>query len=313
MQVVGIGELLWDLLPHGPQLGGAPCNVLVNLVRLGHRATYITAVGGDQPGREALVQLDALGVDASFIATLDGQTTGTASVDLDAEGVPVFGIVRPAAYDALELSPADVARIVQSDPDALVFGTLAQQTAGMRASTRLLASACAGAIRFYDVNLRDGGWDEGLVLKLAELASVIKLNEQEALTIGSIVGVPLSDTEALCGGLATRLGLRGVAITAGGSGASLLLDGIFARARAPEVSVVDTIGSGDAFSAALIDGLARGASAAAVVRRANALGGLIASRPGATPRWTLTELAALEAQIAVGSAPTTAIARRRLA
>ena len=148
------------------------------------------AVGNDKLGREALVQLDALGVDSSFIATLDGQTTGTACVDLDADGVPAFGIVRPAAYDALELSPADAARIVRSDPGALVFGTLAQQTAGMRASTRLVASACAGAIRFYDVNLREGGWDEGLVLELAELASVIKLNEQEALTIGSFVGVP---------------------------------------------------------------------------------------------------------------------------
>ena len=183
----------------------------------------------------------------------------------------------------------------------------------MRASTRLIASACVGAIRLYDVNLREGGWDERLVLELAELSSVIKLNEQEALTIGSFVGVPVSDTEALCGGLASRLGLRGVAITAGGSGASLLLDSIFARARAPEVSVVDTIGSGDAFAAALIDGIARGASAAAVVRRANALGGLIASRPGATPLWTRTELAALEAQIAVACDPMTAIARCRLA
>jgi fructokinase len=296
MQVVGIGELLWDLLPDGPRLGGAPCNVLVNLVRLGHQATYITAVGNDKRGRDALVQLNALGVDSSFVATLDGQTTGTACVDLDADGVPAFEIVRPAAYDALELSAADVARIVRSDPGALVFGTLAQQTAGVRASTRLVASACAGAMPFYDVNLREGGWDERLVLELAELASVIKLNEQEALTIGSFMGVPVSDTEALCGGLATRLGLRGVAITAGESGASLLLDGIFARAPAPDISVVDTIGAGDAFSAALIDGILRNASAEAVVRRANALGGLIASQPGATPLWTLTELAALEAQ-----------------
>jgi fructokinase len=296
MQVVGIGELLWDVLPDGSRLGGAPCNVLVNLVRLGHSATYITAVGADEPGRDALVQLDALGVDSSFIATLDGQTTGTAHVDLDADGVPAFSIVRPAAYDAIELSPADVARIVRSGPGALVFGTLAQQTAGVRASTRLVVSACAGALRLYDVNLREGCWDEALVRELAELASVIKLNEQEALTIGSLVGVPVSNTEALCGGLATRLGLRGVAITAGESGASLLLDGIFARAPAPDISVVDTIGAGDAFSAALIDGIARGASAEAVVRRANALGGLIASRPGATPFWTLTELAALEAQ-----------------
>src|SRR5438093_7907718 len=145
MQVVGIGELLWDLLPDGPRLGGAPCNVLVNLVRLGHRATYITAVGSDKLGREALVQLDALGVDSSFIATLDGQTTGTACVDLDADGVPAFGIVRPAAYDALELSPADVARIVRSDPGARVVGPLAKHMVWLRASAWRVASCWSGS------------------------------------------------------------------------------------------------------------------------------------------------------------------------
>jgi fructokinase len=299
IQVVGIGELLWDLLPDGPRLGGAPCNVIVNLVRLGHAASYITAVGDDELGRAALLQLAAVGVDASFIVTLAGHATGTARVELDDDGVPGFTIARPAAYDAIELSPADVDSIVRSHPRALVFGTLAQQAAAVRHSTLRLAAACADAIRLYDVNLREGGWDEALVRELAELASVIKLNEQEARTIGSLFGVPASDTEALCAGLATRLGLRGVAITAGKSGASLLLDGIFARAAAPDVHVVDTIGSGDAFSAALIDGIARGASAEAAVRRANALGGLIAARPGATPRWTLAELGALEARMAV--------------
>jgi fructokinase len=295
MHAVGIGELLWDLLPDGPRLGGAPCNVLINLVRLGHRATYVTGVGRDDLGRAALRQLIAHGVETSLVAIVDDRPTGTARVNLDADGVPVFSIVRPAAYDALELLSADLAAIAGSEAGALIYGTLAQQTPAVRRSTRLVARAIKGGIRFYDVNLREGCWDADLVRELASLATVIKLNQEEANIVGPLLGAPLSDTEAFCRGLATRLGLRGVAVTAGASGASLFLDGLFVRAPAPDVDVVDTIGSGDAFSAALIDGIAAGANAETVLRRATALGALVASRAGATPSWTLGELAALVA------------------
>jgi fructokinase len=134
MHAVGIGELLWDLLPDGPRLGGAPCNVLINLVRLGHRATYVTGVGRDDLGRAALRQLIALGVETSLVAIVDDRPTGTARVDLDADGVPVFSIVRPAAYDALELLSADLAAIAGSEAGALIYGTLAQQTPAVRRS-----------------------------------------------------------------------------------------------------------------------------------------------------------------------------------
>jgi fructokinase len=296
MHAVGIGELLWDLLPGGPRLGGAPLNVLINLRRLGHRVTYITGVGRDELGEAALRHLVSLGVDTAFVTVSEDYPTGTARVELDTDGVPTFTIARPAAYDAVHLSPAELTRIAEDRPRALVYGTLAQQMDRVRTSLRDLSSMVSGEIRLYDVNLRQDVWDAGLVRELAQMASVIKLNQQEAEVIGAMFDVESTDMELLCRGLAARLGLDGVAVTAGADGASVLLGEVFAHAPAPRVEVHDTVGSGDAFSAAFIDGIASGARVAGIVRRATALGALVASRPGATPAWTLDELAALEQQ-----------------
>src|ERR1700730_17972720 len=128
MHAFGIGEVLWDLLPDGSRLGGAPLNVLINLKRLGHQVTYVTGVGRDALGEAAMRHMAALGVDTSFVEVSADQPTGTAGVELDADGVPTFTIARPAAYDAVHLSSADLSRIAESRPRALIYGTLAQQT-----------------------------------------------------------------------------------------------------------------------------------------------------------------------------------------
>src|SRR6266852_6363367 len=126
MHALGIGEVLWDVLPDGPRLGGAPLNVLVNLTRLGHQVTYVTGLGRDALGDAALRRLVALGVDTSFVEISEDRPTGTAGVELDADGVPTFSIARPAAFDSVHLSTAELTRIAKTHPRALVYGTLAQ-------------------------------------------------------------------------------------------------------------------------------------------------------------------------------------------
>jgi fructokinase len=291
---VGIGEILWDLLPDAPRLGGAPCNVMVNLARLGHRAAYVTAVGADDLGRAARRELEALGLDTSLVATTT-RPTGRAEVVLNADGIPHFSIVPDGAYEAVDLSDADVAAIVDTRPRALVYGTLAQCSDTLRRSTGKLAAALPDALRLYDINLRDGLWDRDLVVELAGLATVVKVNEDEAATIAPFFDTPWPGTEAFCRALAGRLRLRGVSVTAGGEGAGLLLDGVFVESTAPLVTVVDTIGSGDAFCAALVDGILAGAAADNILRRSISLGALVATRPGGTPEWDTAELAAVEA------------------
>jgi fructokinase len=292
-RVIGIGEILWDELPGGRAIGGAPFNVVANLARLGHETGYVTAVGRDPLGTGAVAEIRRRGVDASMVQVLDGSPTGVARVSLGSSGSAEFEIVRPAAYQEFRLDDA-VQQIAGQRPDALVFGTLAQIPGHIRAGTRQLAARLPGAVRLYDVNLRDGWWSGDLVAELAGLASVIKLTDSEAQRLEPALGVPWSSAEAYCGALADRFGLRGAAVSAGAQGASLWLDGAFACGPPPAVSVTDTVGAGDAFAAGLLDAIIRGQPAAAALRRANALGALVVSRAGALPEWTPAELAALE-------------------
>jgi fructokinase len=293
-RVIGIGEILWDELPGGRAIGGAPFNVVANLARLGHETFYVTAVGRDRLGTGAVAEIRARGVDASLVQVIDGTPTGIARVTLSAAGNPEFEIVRPAAYQELRLDDPAVRKIAGQRPGAVVFGTLAQIPEHVRAGTRRLASDLPGAIRLYDVNLRDGWWSSGVVAELAALATVIKLTDEEAQRLAPALGVSWAGPEVFCRGLAGRLGLRGVAVSAGADGASVWLDGEFATGQPPAVTVADAVGAGDAFAAGLLDAISRGMPAAAALRRANALGALVVSRAGALPEWTRAELTALE-------------------
>lgn len=292
--VIGIGEILWDELPGGRAIGGAPFNVVANLARLGHETAYVTAVGRDPLGTGALAEIRGRGVDASLVQLVDGTPTGVARVSLGTSGAAEFEIVRPAAYQELRLDDAAVRQIAARRPGALVFGTLAQIPRHIRDGTRRLAAELPGAVRLYDVNLRDGWWSPELVAELAALATVIKLTDDEARQLEPALGVPWAGAEAFCEALAARFGLRGVAVSAGAGTASAWLDGKFASAPPPDVTVADTVGAGDAFAAGLVDAVSRGLPAAAALRRANALGALVVSRRGALPEWTPAELTALE-------------------
>jgi fructokinase len=292
--VIGIGEILWDELPGGRAIGGAPFNVVANLARLGHESAYVTAVGRDTLGTGAVAEIRARGVDASLVQVLDTAPTGIARVSLGTSGNAEFEIVRPAAYQELRLDDAAVRQIAARRPGALVFGTLAQIPGQIRAGTQRLAAELDDAVRLYDVNLRDGWWSPGLVAELAALATVIKLTEEEARQLAPALGVSWAGAETFCKDLAARLGLRGVAVSAGADGASVWLDGGFASGPPPAVTVADTVGAGDAFAAGLLDAIGQSMPADAALRRANALGALVVSRAGALPGWSGAELAALE-------------------
>lgn len=293
-RVIGIGEIIWDELPGGRAIGGAPFNLVANLARLGHETGYVTAVGRDEPGTSAVAEIRARGVDASLVQVAVGTPTGLARVELDSSGSPHFEIVRPAAYQELRLDDAAVREIAARRPAALVFGTLAQLPAQIRAGTRRLAAELGDAVRLYDVNLRDGWWSPDVVAELVTLATVVKVTDAEAQQLSPALGVPWTGAEEFSRAVAGKFGLRGVAVSAGADGASVLLDGEFASGPPPAVTVADAVGAGDAFAAGLLDAVSHDLTAAAALRRANALGALVVSHPGALPEWTPAELTALE-------------------
>ena len=288
MTAVGVGELLWDLLPTGPRLGGAPFNAIAHLRRLGLTSRYITAVGSDELGRVARDEVRRLGVDDSLIQVVD-LPTGIVRVQVDSDGNPEYEIVSPAAYEAVEPIP-DSEIATCGDTDILIFGTLAQRFGGMKAVTRAIAQAAPAALRLYDVNLRDGCWSTSLVEDLLGLATLAKLNDTERGVLARDLDLPMDSIEQFARVAVDRFGLRGVCVTRGTDGASLLLDDVYLETRAVPVSVADTIGAGDAFSAGLAAGVAAGWSAADALALASRLAAIVVSREGAIPDWDLAEL-----------------------
>jgi fructokinase len=319
--VLGVGEVLWDRLPGGDELGGAPLNVISHLARLGYRAAYLTAVGQDPPGDAALAAMASRGVDPALARRVPAAPTGLARVTVGPDGSPEFAISRPAAFEYWAdeywadepgagvpeghepgagvpgAGAPGVAAALARRPAVLVYGTLAQLRPSARAALARIAPAVPVAL--YDVNLRDGWWTAAVVARLAGLASVLKLSLAEAGELAGALGVgwparPGDSLAGWCAELARRHGLRGVAVTAGPGPAALWLDGGYAAARPPAIEVADAVGAGDAFAAGLLDAIGRGLPAAAALRRASALGALVASRHGAQPAWTAAELAVIE-------------------
>jgi fructokinase len=291
MQVLSIGEILWDVFPDRELLGGAPLNFSANCARLGNLAALISGVGDDDRGRRALDAAATLGVDTRFLHIINGQPTGVALVTTGPGGDPRFEIPRPAAFDFVDLSQEELASLKLLQPDWLYFGTLVQTDSRVEEMTRNLARSIPGIRCFYDLNLRPGAWSLSLVERLCPLASVLKLNEVEATTLGTLTGMGFKTftLEAFCAEWASRYGLDTICITLGAAGCLVYQEGSSHRVPGFPSVVRDTVGAGDAFAAGFLDGYHQGWPAVRTARFANALGSIVASRPGATPEWSIEE------------------------
>lgn len=300
--VLGIGELLWDLLPEGPRLGGAPANFSVMAARLGNHAAILSRIGRDELGQQAIDALDPLPVDASPVEVDPTHATGKVTVRFE-NSEPHYTIHEPAAWDFLELSNAWVQLAERAD--ALCFGSLAQRCRESRQTIQtLVAQSQAACLRIFDVNLRAPFYSGEILQESLELATVAKLNEVELPLVLSLLGMPVDqqfDTAGLRDGARRLLdefpALEMVAVTRGGSGSLLVRRDQWDEHPGFPVRVVDTVGSGDAFTAALAHHLLRGADLPLLNRAANRWGSWVASQPGAMPLLSQEARRALVAQI----------------
>jgi fructokinase len=291
VRIVSVGEILWDVIGENEYLGGAPLNFAVHARRLGHEVFLLSAVGEDDRGRRAIKSLKGWGVSNEFVQVLRGKNTGIAEVELDADGKPMFHIVRPAAYDFVDLTSAQLERIAGPQPDWIYFGTLFHMSRPALASTLKLLEAVPSARRFYDVNLRDGNWSLGLVEQLSSRASVLKLSDSEAEFLDAPVNAEGSGSsvEQFCRRWSEQYGCETTCVTFGERGCAVFHEDTYCEIPAFKVQVADTVGAGDAFSAAFLHAIGQGWDAVRAGRFANAVGGLVASRPGATPEWHVDE------------------------
>jgi fructokinase len=289
VNVVSIGEILWDVFEDSEHLGGAPFNFAAHCHRLGNQVMFLSAVGGDGRGDAALKKAEELELPIEYVARVP-HPTGTVTVQVDAAGVPTFTIHRPAAYDYLELDDDILDGIELFAPDWVYFGTLHQYTEGGHRATARLLEHLPDARRFYDVNLRPRSYTPDLVCGLLAGADVVKLNEDEARLICEWSGCGTDSIEAFCRTHADRFDWEAVCVTKGEHGCALLAKQEYVEVDGYPVQVADTVGSGDAFAAAFLTGLHAGWPAARLGQFANRLGALVASRRGAIPDWTPAEI-----------------------
>jgi fructokinase len=294
--ILGIGELLWDLLPDGPRLGGAPANFSVMAARLGNHAVLLSRVGQDERGREAVEQLSRMEADSGYLQADKEHETGRVSV-VFAAGEPHYTIHCPAAWDFLELSGRWVEMAERAD--ALCFGSLAQRLpASRRTIQSLVAQSPASCLRVFDVNLRAPFYAAEVIQQSMELATAVKMNDAELPMVLELLGMPPEEKLPLKQGAERLLrefpSLQWVAVTRGGQGSLLVSRTDSCEHPGFAVKVADPIGAGDAFTAAMTHQLLLGAPLAKVNEVANRCGAWMTSQAGAMP--PLSE--ALRAQIA---------------
>jgi fructokinase len=281
--VVGLGEILWDLFPEGKILGGAPANFAYHARVLGDEGIPASRIGSDELGREIRLRLAELGVPDGQVQSDPTRPTGTVQVELDARGVPSFTITPEVAWDYLEWNESLAA--LAGKADAVCFGSLAQRSPQSRMTIRRFLSAMRRqALRVFDVNLRQSWYSEEVLRESLAACSILKLNDGELPVVLRTLGLaePREPAQG-CRLLRERFALELVCLTLGEKGSLLVGEGGENRQPGFRVQVADTVGSGDAFTAALCHHRLRDASLQRIGQAANRYGAWVASQAGATP------------------------------
>lgn len=280
--IVSVGEILWDRFPEEAQLSGAPTNVAIHAAALGAESWLVSAVGNDSLGNMALSRLDAAGVYRDTVPQLLSRPTGTVLMKLDAKGAMKYDFAENVAWDHLAWSPR-VDQVVKR-AEALTFGTLAQRSQTSRDTVRHAAGATSPrAWRLFDVNLRQNYYDSETIRTSLTLANAVKLNERELPEVARRTGVRGATDSDLLLALCDKFALRLAVLTRGTRGALLRSQTLSVEVSSPQTEVVDFVGSGEAFTAALLMGLLEGLSLDQVGTKACALAAYVRSQPRATP------------------------------
>lgn len=279
--VVGIGEVLWDLLPTGRQLGGAPTNFAYHAGALGARAMVVTRVGNDDLGREVIQRFTQMSLPQETVQTDPTRPTGTVAVTLDQRGVAHYRFAEDVAWD--QLAARDIALEAVRGAHAVCFGTLAQRSAISRqAIQQLLAAAPADALRIFDINLRLDFYSREVIEESMRLSNVLKLNDEELAVLTAMFSLH-GDVRRRIEWFVRTFGFKVVVVTSGSMGSLIHREGHWSVLPWQPAQVGDTVGAGDAFTAALIMGLLAGMRLDEVHLLAAEVARYVCSQRGATP------------------------------
>jgi len=280
-KTVGIGEVLWDLLPSGSQLGGAPANFTYHTHALGASARVITRVGDDDFGRAIRQRFEEQGIADGTVQTDSMVPTGTVTVSLAGNGIPNYVIHEDVAWDEIQITPMALNAVEEAD--AICFGSLAQRREPSRATIqKLVAAASPNALRVFDINLRQKYFSGEIIEQSLRLANVLKLNDSELPILAKIFSLTGSIREQISQ-LAMKFDLQLIALTRGPAGSLLFQDGRWSDCPSVPIEVVDTVGAGDAFAAILVLGLLHKMELDDINALADEVARYVCSCTGATP------------------------------
>lgn len=279
--IVGIGELLWDVLPTGKRAGGAPINFVYNATQLGAEGYAISAVGKDILGVEILEELKKSHIN-HCIETAD-YPTGSVLVELQ-DGIPSYSIVENVAWDHIPLTTAAIEIVKRAD--AVCYGTLALRHPDSRRTVEtLLDNAPDNAFKFFDINLRRNYYSSDLIDMLLRHANVFKINDDEMAVVRNLFGLSGNDEE-ICRKLMAKYNLRYLIFTAGEKYSIVYSPTEKSFLETPKVEVVDTVGAGDAFSGAFIYSVLTGKTLRQAHERAVKTAAFVCTRAGAWPEYS---------------------------
>ena len=284
--VIGLGELLWDLFPKGKQLGGAPANFAYITALLGDSSVVASRVGDDRLGQEALWQLKSHGLNIEHVQRDREHPTGTVKVEVDTKGQAEYTFAADVAWDFMEFSE-DWISLARST-HAVCFGSLAQRNPASRATIKsFLCAMPSFAIAIFDVNLRQSFFSGTVLRDSARYAKILKLNHEEFPRFLDLIECPLKNPERrdlpASRWLCREFGVQLVCITRGADGSLLVTPTAEDEHPGFRVKIADTVGAGDAFTAAMAHHALRGSSLRAINVAANRMGAWVASEEGAMP------------------------------
>ena len=280
-KIAAFGELLWDILPNGKVLGGAPANFIYRINSFGDQGTLLSKVGNDKNGRDIREALRNLGVSDENIQTDYVFPTGTVKVKFDGDGNPDFNIITDVAYDHIEINSEMMEAFIEAD--CVCFGTLVQRYGISKNTLRELNHEATDVVKFLDINLRKKCYTAILVEDSLRMANILKANDEELLVTKELLGLKSDNLKELAQETIEKYNLDILLCTLGPNGAFCLTkDNVFHYDPGYQIILGDTVGSGDAFSAGFVHYYMNGKEIEDALMFGNAAGALVATTIGAT-------------------------------
>lgn len=283
--IVGVGEALWDLLPDGRKIGGAPANFAYHISQFGFPSKMVSAIGDDELGAELLSKFDENGL--NYVIDKVDFPTGTVHVELDPNGVPMYEIKSGVAWDNIPFTP-ELEELAKSTHVAC-FGSLAQRSAVTRETIYKFLDAMPTEeegekiYKIFDVNLRQGYYTRKTITDSMEACNILKINDEELVAISRMFGYPGIDLQDKCWILLAKYKLEILILTCGVNGSYVFTPGNVSFVATPKVKVADTVGAGDSFNATFIASILKGDNVKDAHRKAVNVSAYVCTQHGAMP------------------------------